>query len=40
MAEGKVMPYDMMRLPGGPDVISKGAATTSDITDAIIGKLV
>jgi 3-isopropylmalate dehydrogenase len=38
--EGKVRPYDMMRIPGGPDVISQGAATTSQITDAIIEKLV
>jgi len=40
VAEGKVRPYDMMRLPGGPDVIEQGAATTQDITDAIVGKLV
>jgi 3-isopropylmalate dehydrogenase len=37
--EGKVRTYDMMKLPGGPDVISKGAATTTQVTDAIIAKL-
>ena len=37
--EGKVRTYDMMRLPGGPDVFSKGAATTQQMTDAIIAKL-
>ena len=37
--EGKVRTYDMARLSGGPDVIDKGAASTSQMTDAIIGKL-
>jgi len=37
--EGKVRTYDMMRLTGGPDVFAKGAATTSQLTDAIIAKL-
>jgi 3-isopropylmalate dehydrogenase len=37
--EGKVRPYDMMKLAGGPDVIAKGAATTVQMTDAIISKL-
>jgi 3-isopropylmalate dehydrogenase len=37
--EGKVRPYDMMKLPGGPDVIAKGAASTSQVTDAIIAHL-
>ena len=37
--EGKVMTYDMMKLPGKPDVFSKGAATTQQMTDAIIAKL-
>ena len=27
--DGKVRPYDMMRIPGGPNAISQGAATTS-----------
>jgi len=37
--EGKVLTYDMMKLVGGPDVISKGAASTQEMTDAIIDKL-
>jgi isocitrate dehydrogenase (NAD+) len=40
VSDGKVRPYDMMRLPGGPNVIEKGAATTTQTTDAIIEKLV
>jgi 3-isopropylmalate dehydrogenase len=34
--EGKVRTYDMMRLPGGPRVISQGAAPTSQMADTII----
>jgi 3-isopropylmalate dehydrogenase len=37
--EGAVRPYDMMKLPGGADAIAKGAATTGQVTDAIIEKL-
>ena len=37
--QGKVRPYDMMRLPGGPDVIAKGAATSAQVGDAIIQHL-
>ncbi len=37
--EGKVQAYDMMKLKGGPKVISQGAATTQQMTDAIIAKL-
>jgi len=36
---GEVRAYDMMRLAGGPDVIAKGAATTTQMTDAIIANL-
>jgi 3-isopropylmalate dehydrogenase len=39
VAEGKVRTYDMMKLKGGPDVISQGAATSIQVTDAIIEKL-
>lgn len=39
ITEGKVRTYDMLRLVGGPDVIDKGAATTQEMTDAIIEKL-
>ncbi|UCC48369.1 MAG: isocitrate/isopropylmalate dehydrogenase family protein [Gemmatimonadota bacterium] len=37
--EGKVRTYDMMRLPGGPDALSKGAASTTRVTEAIIAHL-
>jgi 3-isopropylmalate dehydrogenase len=37
--EGKVRTYDMLRLTGGPKVFEKGACTTQQMTDAIIGKL-
>jgi isocitrate dehydrogenase (NAD+) len=37
--EGKVRTYDMMRIPGGAEAISKGAATTQQITDAILANL-
>ncbi len=37
--EGKVRTYDMMKLPGGPDVIKRGAATTTQVTDAVIANL-
>jgi isocitrate dehydrogenase (NAD+) len=37
--EGKVRTYDMLRLTGGPDVFHHGAATTQQMTDAVIAKL-
>ncbi|UCC74507.1 MAG: isocitrate/isopropylmalate dehydrogenase family protein [Gemmatimonadota bacterium] len=37
--EGAVRTYDMLRIPGGPEAISKGAASTTQITDAIIARL-
>ena len=39
IAEGKVRTYDMSRLPGGPNVLSQGAASTTKMTDAILSKL-
>ena len=36
---GKVRTYDMLRLPGGPEVLTNGAATTKEMTDAIIDNL-
>jgi 3-isopropylmalate dehydrogenase len=39
VADGRVRAYDMMRIPGGPDVVSQGAATTTQVTDAIIARL-
>ena len=37
--EGKVRTYDMMRVSGGAKSISKGAASTKQMTDAILGKI-
>lgn len=37
--EGKVRTYDMLKLKGGADSISKGAASTQQMTDAVISKL-
>ncbi|MDH3284214.1 MAG: isocitrate/isopropylmalate family dehydrogenase [Acidobacteriota bacterium] len=37
--EGKVRVYDMMKLAGGPDVVAKGAATTTEMTDAVVARL-
>lgn len=37
--EGKVRSYDMMRITGGAKSISQGAATTQQVTDAIIAAL-
>jgi isocitrate dehydrogenase (NAD+) len=39
IAEGKVRSYDMMKIRGGVDSISQGAATTQQVTDAIISNL-
>jgi isocitrate dehydrogenase (NAD+) len=39
VAAGRVRTYDMMRIAGGPDVVARGAATTCQMTDAIIGAL-
>ncbi len=37
--EGKVRTYDMLKMSGKPDVIEKGAASTQQMTDAIIKAL-
>jgi 3-isopropylmalate dehydrogenase len=37
--EGKVRTYDMMRIPGGPKAIAQGAASTTQMTDAILVKI-
>jgi len=37
--EGKVRTYDMMRIPGGAKSISQGAASTVQMTDAIVAKI-
>jgi 3-isopropylmalate dehydrogenase len=37
--EGHVRSYDMMKMTGRPDVVERGAASTTQMTDAIIAKL-
>lgn len=37
--EGKVLTYDMAKMKGAPDVVTKGAASTIQMTDAIIDRL-
>jgi Isocitrate/isopropylmalate dehydrogenase len=39
IAEGKVRTYDMMKMAGIPEVVKNGAASTSQMTDAIIARL-
>jgi len=39
IAEGKVRTYDMMKMSGRPEVIANGAASTSQMADAIIARL-
>jgi 3-isopropylmalate dehydrogenase len=37
--EGRVRTYDMMRIPGGANAIRQGAASTVEMTDAVLGKI-
>ena len=37
--EGKVRTYDMMRIPGGASAIRQGAASTIQMTDAVLSKI-
>ena len=37
--EGKVRTYDMMKMTGRADVVTKGAASTTEMAKAIIAKL-
>lgn len=37
--EGKVRTYDMMHIPGGAKAISQGAASTVQMTDAVLAEL-
>ena len=39
VADGSVRTYDMLKLRGGPQAIAHGAATTTQMTDAIIAAL-
>jgi len=40
VAEGKVRTYDMLKMSGRADVVEKGAASTRQMADAIIEKMV
>jgi 3-isopropylmalate dehydrogenase len=37
--EGRVRTYDMMRIPGGAKAIQQGVASTTEMTDAVLGKI-
>jgi isocitrate/isopropylmalate dehydrogenase len=39
IAKGEVRTYDMIKLTGSPGVLNKGAASTREMTDAIIKEL-
>ena len=39
ISEGETRTYDMMKMTGRADVISKGAASTQEMADAVIAKL-
>ncbi len=39
VSEKKVRSYDMLKLRGRPEVLTQGAASTSQLTDAILAKL-
>ena len=39
VAEGRVRTYDMVKLKGSPEAIRDGAATTTQMTDAILAQL-
>ena len=39
VSEGKVKTYDMAKMMGKADVVERGAASTTEMADAIIAKL-
>ena len=39
VAEGRVRTYDMLKLRGGPEALKQGAASTTQMTDAVIARL-
>jgi isocitrate dehydrogenase (NAD+) len=39
VADGKVRCYDMMKMPGREDVVTRGAASTTQMVDAILERL-
>ncbi len=39
IADKKIRTYDMLKMSGGPEVIKNGAASTEQVTDAVISRL-
>jgi 3-isopropylmalate dehydrogenase len=39
VVEGNIQTYDMAKMSGSADVVEKGAASTTQMADAIIAKL-
>ncbi len=39
VSHGEVRTYDMLKLPGSPDVLNQGAASTGEVAEAIIAAL-
>ena len=39
ISEGKVQTYDMAKMSGRADVVEKGAASTTEMANAIIAKI-
>jgi 3-isopropylmalate dehydrogenase len=39
VADGKIRSYDMMKMKGTPEVVNQGAASTTQMADAIIAAL-
>ena len=39
VADGAIRTYDMMRIPGGAKSLAQGAASTTEMTDAILARL-
>jgi 3-isopropylmalate dehydrogenase len=39
VSHGEARTYDMLKLPGRPDVLKEGAASTAEMADAIIAAL-
>jgi 3-isopropylmalate dehydrogenase len=37
--DGKTRTYDMMKMTGSPEVVKNGAASTIQMTDAIISRI-
>ena len=39
IAEGRVRTYDMFKVPGGAEALRQGAASTTQMTEAVLEKL-